>query len=106
MHLYKQVLFQKILRRHELLQYTREDHFDVDKFRPISVLPALSKILKRAIHDQLYSYLNVNKLLANCQSGFRPSYSTAIHVLLKFHITSLIKWTRDIFDWRYFPRST
>ena len=29
--------------------------FDVDNFRPISVLPALSKILERAIHDQLYS---------------------------------------------------
>ena len=51
--------------------------FDVDNFRLISVLPALSKILERGIHDQLYSYLNVNKLLANCQSGFRPSYSTA-----------------------------
>ena len=41
------------------------------------MLPALSKILERAIHDQLYSYLNVNKLLANCKSGFRTSYSTA-----------------------------
>ena len=51
--------------------------FDVDNFRSISVLPALSKILDKAIHEQLYSYLNVNKLLPNCQSGFRPSYYTA-----------------------------
>ena len=35
--------------------------FDVDNFRPMSVLPALSKILERAIHDELYSYLNVKK---------------------------------------------
>ena len=54
--------------------------FDVDNFRPISVLPALSKISERTIHDQLYSYLNVNYLLANCQLGFRPSYSTATYL--------------------------
>ena len=50
---------------------------DIDNFRPISVLPSLSKIVERAIHNQLYMYLNENKLLANCQSGFRPLYSTA-----------------------------
>ena len=42
-----------------------------------SLLPSLSKILERAIHNQLYMYLNENRLLANCQSGFRPLYSTA-----------------------------
>ena len=65
-------------------------------FRPISVLPALSKILERAIHDQLYSYLNVNKLLANCQSGFRPSYSIATC------LTEISDYLFDKMDKRYF----
>ena len=69
--------------------------FDVDNFRPISVLPALSKVLERAIHDQLYSYLNVNKLLANYQSGFRPSYSTATC------LTEISDYLFDKMDKRY-----
>ena len=79
--------------------------FDVDHFRPISVLPASSKILERAIHDQLYSYLNVNKLLANCQSGFRPSYSTAT-CLTDISDYLFDKNGQEIVDWRYFPRFT
>ena len=50
---------------------------DIDNFRPISVLPSLSKILERAIHTQLYKYLNENKLHPDFQSGFRPFHSTA-----------------------------
>ena len=69
--------------------------FDVDNFRPISVLPALSKILEIAIHDHLYSFLNVNKLLANCHSGFRPSYSTATC------LTEISDYLFDKMDKRY-----
>ena len=56
----------------------------------------MSKILERAIHDQLFSYLNVNKLLANCQSGFRPSYSTATC------LTEVSDYLFDKMDKRYF----
>ena len=76
--LYKQsCLIPKDFKTTHITPIHKGGSFDVDNFRPISELPALSKILKIAIHDQLYSYLNVNKLLANHQSGFRPSYSTA-----------------------------
>ena len=39
-------------------------------YRPISVLPAISKILERILYDQLYSYLTKCELLSNCQFGF------------------------------------
>lgn len=48
----------------------------VDNYRPISVLPVVSKILERVVHDQLYQYLTSNKILNKWQSGFRPGYST------------------------------
>ena len=51
--------------------------YEIDNFRPISVLPVLSKILEKAVPKQLYTYLNENNMLASQQSGFRPSHSTA-----------------------------
>ena len=43
----------------------------VDNYRPISILPIASKILERAAHSQLYSFLTSNTLLGPYQFGFR-----------------------------------
>ena len=51
--------------------------YEINNFRPISVLPVLSKILEKAVHKQLYAHLDEHKLLSSHQSGFRPSHSTA-----------------------------
>jgi hypothetical protein len=45
-------------------------------YRPISVLPVISKILERAVHKQVYNHLQANSLLCNEQSGFREQHST------------------------------
>ena len=45
-------------------------------YRPISILPTLSKILERAVHHQFYQYLNQHSLLNEKQFGFRPKHST------------------------------
>ena len=45
-------------------------------YRPISILCTLSKILERAIYNQINQYLTVNDILYEFQSGFRGSYST------------------------------
>ena len=42
----------------------------------ISVLPVLSKIIERHVHDHLSEYLNVHDLIYKNQSGFRKQYST------------------------------
>ena len=49
---------------------------DVSNFRPISVLPVLSKVIERHIHDALYNYLTDNSLIYPRQSGFRKRHST------------------------------
>ncbi|XP_072014831.1 uncharacterized protein [Amphiura filiformis] len=49
---------------------------DCSNYRPISVLPVISKILERAVHTQVYEYLQHNGLLTTPQSGFRPKHST------------------------------
>ena len=48
---------------------------DLNNYRPTSVLPILSKIFEKIIYQQVYDYLNENKLLSNNQSGFRSLYS-------------------------------
>ena len=51
-------------------------------YRPISVLPVLSKILEKSIHSQLLSYLERNKLLSEYQFGFRKHRSTKMAATL------------------------
>ena len=63
---------------------------DRSNYRPISVLPFVSRVFERLIYNQLYDYLDGNKLLfsnlALFQSGFRTLHSVA---------TCLLKCTSD-----------
>ena len=49
---------------------------DVNNYRPISILPTVSKIMEKWIHLKFMNYLNDNKLLHEKQSGFRAGHST------------------------------
>ena len=50
-------------------------------YRPISVLPTISKIKERILYNQLYEYLTEFGLLSSAQFGFRKSHSTATALL-------------------------
>ena len=45
-------------------------------YRPISILPAISKIIERVMHTQLLDYFQAGNLLTDSQYGFRPNHST------------------------------
>ena len=45
-------------------------------YRPISLVPHISKIIEKIIHDQTQKYLDDYNILYRYQSGFRKSYST------------------------------
>ena len=53
----------------------------IKNYRPISLLPICGKILEKIIFNNLYSYLNTNKLITKNQSGFRPGDSTTNQLL-------------------------
>lgn len=63
----------------------------VNNFRPISILPTLSKILERLINKRLVHYLESNNLLSQSQFGFRAKLSTsdAVHELTSSIIQNL-----------------
>ncbi len=52
------------------------DKCSTGNYRPISILPIISKILERWVHSSVYRYLDENNLIPSCQSGFRPLHST------------------------------
>jgi Reverse transcriptase (RNA-dependent DNA polymerase) len=56
-------------------------------YRPISILPALSKALEKIMKDQIVLFCNERGLLNRYQSGFRSGQSTT---------TALLKITDDI----------
>ena len=49
---------------------------DVRNFRPISILPALSKICEKLVCSQVSHYLVTNHLLASSQYAYRPRHCT------------------------------
>ena len=53
----------------------------VDNYRPISIVPVVAKVFERIIYDQVHSFISENRLLTNCQSGFRGLHSTVTALL-------------------------
>ena len=62
------------------------DKTEKSTYRPISVLPVVSRLFEKLVFNQLYLYLNDNCLINSSQSGFRKFHST---------ITCLLKNTDD-----------
>ena len=56
--------------------YTNGPEDDTNNYRPISSLPAISKMLEKHVHDSLMTYLTFHKLLHSTQSGFRHNHSS------------------------------
>ena len=64
---------------------------DKHNYRPISILPVLSKIIEKHVSNEIKNYINENSLLHARQSGFRANHSceTALNVLIDDWITAL-----------------
>ena len=69
--------------------FKKLDPTDKTNFRPVSVLPLLSKVFEKIMYDQLYEYAEtfLNKLLC----GFRKAHSTQ-HALFRL----LQKWQKEL----------
>lgn len=70
----------------------------VNNYRPISILPTLSKILERLLNKRLIKYLEEHNLLSNAQFGFRAEKSTAdaVHELTNIIVRNLDKKEKTI----------
>ena len=67
--------------------YKKGDVDDPDNYRPVSVLPIISKVMEKVLTEQLYAYLLSNGHISSRQHGFKPKHST---------VTCLLELTEDI----------
>ena len=59
--------------------HIKKDQTDIENYRPISILPTLSKIYERWMYDKMYKYFY--QILSKYQCGFRQGHNTQ-HCLL------------------------
>ncbi len=55
--------------------YKKDDETLFTNYRPISLLPAISKIFEKVLFQQIYEYFQEKKLFYNSQYGFRTGHS-------------------------------
>ncbi len=61
--------------------HKKDDDTLFTNYRPISLIPAISKIFEKVIFKQLYEFFQANKLFYNSQYGFRTKHSTEFAAL-------------------------
>ena len=69
--------------------FKKDDKTDTENYRPISILPTLSKVYERFVYNQIYRYFD--KQFSKFQCGFRKGFN-AQHCLT----TIIEKWQRSV----------
>ena len=64
--------------------HKKDDPLDPKNYRPVAIVPIISKILERAIFNQISSYLETNKLLHPNHHAYRPEHNTTT-ALIQMH---------------------
>ena len=61
--------------------HKKGDHSNFGNYRPISLLPAISKILEKLVYNRMMSFLDQNSILSDSQYGFRKGRSADLAML-------------------------
>ncbi len=65
--------------------HKKGDTCKVSNYRPISVLPVISKIAERIVFKYVYNFFHVNNVISRNQSGFQPNDSTVNQLAFMYH---------------------
>ena len=57
--------------------YKKDDVLNPNNYRPIAIIPIMSKILERAMYNQLIKHFSENALLNPSHHAYRKNHSTA-----------------------------
>ena len=82
--------FPEELKHSEMIPvYKKLDPLKKENYRPVSLLPHVSKVFERIIYQQINTYMKDK--LSKCLTGFKKSYGTQ-HLL----VTMLEKWKKAV----------
>ena len=59
----------------------KANNYNIDNFRPISLLSSISKVIEKCVFNQIIAYFEENKLLCESQYGYRKEHSTELACL-------------------------
>ena len=76
--------------------FKKEDPLSPANYRPVAILPILSKILEKAIFIQIIQYLDSNQLIHPNHHGFRAAHSTTTGLIQMYD-----KWVEALEDKQY-----
>ena len=62
---------------------------DPANYRPVSLLPCLSKILERVMYNKVLKFLDLHNILYSHQYGFRTKHSTIHPIIHLLHDCAL-----------------
>ena len=65
--------------------HKKEDKSVPSKYRPISLLIHLGKVMERCVHKHIFNYISENSLLTPLQSGSIQGDSTTFQLLYTYH---------------------
>ena len=54
---------------------------EMKNYRPISLLPCVSKIFEKLIFQRIYEHITFHQLLTDYQSGYRPGHNTELQLV-------------------------
>ena len=61
--------------------YKTGDNSLINNYRPISILSVFSKVFEKIMYNRIIKFVNKNKILYECQFGFRESYGTSLALI-------------------------
>ena len=65
--------------------FKKDSKTNPKNYRPISLLPLMSKVLERLVHEQTMEFLDKHNILYKFQSGFQKNHSTDFYLSYLTH---------------------
>ena len=76
--------------------FKKEDRTACKNYRPISLLPCLSKVFERCVFKEIFNFLHRNKLITQLQAAYSPSSSIEFQLLELYHIVAEALENRNV----------
>ena len=69
--------------------FKKEEKLDKSNYRPVSILPVISKIYERLMYGQIYEYFD--QIFSKFQCGFRKGFSTQNRLLYMIELERIFR---------------